>query len=60
MYKEKLAEQITELEVLQMKCSVCDVSEFIEIGRNILLLAKKIDDLETEQKEGETSESQSN
>ena len=60
MYKEKLAEQITELEVLQMKCSVCDVSEFIEIGRKILLLAKKIDDLETEQKEGETSESQSN
>ena len=46
MYKQKLEEQIKRLEVLQDRCSICDISEFIELSRNILSAAKKIDELE--------------
>lgn len=47
MYIEKAKEQIEKLESLQAKCNVSDVHEFIEIGQNILSLAKTIDKCET-------------
>ena len=46
MYKQKLEEQIKRFEALQDRCGVCDISKFIELSRNILSIAKKIDELE--------------
>ncbi len=46
MYKEKLLSQMEFLEKLQSQCSTIDVTEAIELGRQILALAKKIDEYE--------------
>jgi len=48
-YKEKLLEQIKRFEALQEKCGVCDVSDHIELGRNILSLAQRLDELEVKE-----------
>ncbi len=54
MYKEKLLSQMEFLEKLQSQCSTIDVTEAVELGRQILLLAKQIDELEVEKaKSGE-------
>lgn len=45
MYKQKLEEQIKKLEALQEKCGICDVSEFVELGSQILSVAKKLDEI---------------
>ncbi len=47
MYKEKLLSQMEFLEKLQSQCSTIDVTEAIELGRQILALAKKIDEYES-------------
>lgn len=44
MYREKQLSQLAFLEELQKKCTVNDVSEAIEIGRNILSIAKRLDE----------------
>lgn len=45
MYREKLISQITVLEDMQRRCTITDISELVELGENILSLAKKIDEL---------------
>lgn len=44
MYREKLIAQIEVLEKAQTRCN--DVQEFITLSRNILDIAKKIDELD--------------
>lgn len=44
MYREKLISQIEALEKAQTRCN--DVQEFITLSRNILDIAKKIDELD--------------
>ncbi len=50
MYKEKLQSQLELLEEVQKKstncCEVAEVAEVIELGRQILSLAKEVDKLE--------------
>ena len=46
MYKEKLLSQIKNLENLQEKCGIYDVSEIIQLSGEILRLANKLDELE--------------
>ena len=48
MYKEKLLSQIKNLENLQEKCGIYDVSETIQLSGEILRLANKLDELEEE------------
>ncbi len=47
MYKEKLLSQMEFLEKLQSQCSTIDMTEAIELSRQILLLAKQIDEYES-------------
>lgn len=44
MYREKQLSQLAFFEELQKKCTINDVSEAIEIGRNILSIAKRLDE----------------
>lgn len=46
MYREKQLSQLAFFEELQKRCTINDVSEAIEIGMNILRLAKEIDKLD--------------
>ena len=46
MYREKLISQIAALEDMQRRCTITDISELVELGKNILSLAKKIDELD--------------
>ena len=52
MYKQKLEEQIKKLEALQDKCGICDIQEFVDLGRQILVAAKKFDEIENNQSQG--------
>lgn len=49
MYKQKLEEQIKKLEALQDKCGICDIQEFVDLGRQILVAAKEFDEIENNQ-----------
>lgn len=46
VYKQKLKEQIERMEKLQDRCGVNDVNEFIELSRQILVVTKKLEELE--------------
>lgn len=46
MYREKQLSQLAFFEELQKRCTVNDVSEAVEIGINILRIAKEIDKLD--------------
>lgn len=52
MYKQKLMEQIKKLEALQEKCGICDIQEFVDLGRQILVAAKEFDEIENNQSQG--------
>lgn len=52
MYKQKLKEQIKKLEALQEKCGICDIQEFVDLGRQILVAAKEFDEIENNQSQG--------
>lgn len=44
MYREKLIEQLKFLEVRQKNCSQFDIDDVLALSRDILVLAKKIDE----------------
>ena len=46
MYRDTLIEQKRILEEKQKECSEFDISEVIELSKNIIVLAKKIDELD--------------
>lgn len=52
MYKQKLKEQIKKLEALQEKCGICDIQEFVDLERQILVAAKEFDEIENNQSQG--------
>lgn len=46
MYKKKLEEQLVLLEELQKQCTFNEVEGFLALSKNILAVAKKIDELD--------------
>ena len=48
MYREKLKEQLEFLESLQKQCGPYEISEAIRLGKNILNISKRIDELDNE------------
>lgn len=50
MYREKQLSQLAFFEELQKKCTVNDIDKAIELGINILRLAKEIDKSDEETK----------
>ena len=50
MYRETLIEQKKLLEEKQRSCERIDLSDLIELGKNIIILAKKIDEYDAEEK----------
>lgn len=46
MYKKKLEEQLVLLEELQKRCAVNEVEGFLTLSKNILAIAKKIDEID--------------
>jgi hypothetical protein len=50
MYRETLIEQKKLLEEKQCSCERIDLSDLIELGKNIIILAKKIDEYDAEEK----------
>lgn len=52
MYREKLLDQIRILEEKQSQCGSYDTDNLVELGRNILSLAKRIDEYDARNKSG--------
>ena len=50
MYRETLIEQKKLLEEKQRSCERIDLSDLIELGKNIIILAKKIDEYDAVEK----------
>lgn len=50
MYRETLIEQKKLLEERQLSCERVDLTELIELAKNIITLAKRIDDYDEEHK----------
>jgi hypothetical protein len=50
MYRETLIEQKKLLEEKQRSCERIDLSDLIELGKNIIILAKKIDEYDAKEK----------
>ncbi len=46
MYKKKLTEQLVVLEERQKQCTVDEVAELLALSKNILAIAKKIDEID--------------